>query len=212
MGHVQDVDLGKIARIAETLDGPQLIGQCFAYREAALLQKMEETGVAWHTAMLRQAIVGLWHQRSRRPTVVGYHIGGAVSRLFYLNQREQFPDRFFGAVRNLAGYMECGSSYVPHETFRPLSYWEWPCTCVALWPVGERFDPAAPRVVDTGNVMSYFSYPASDHDESIPVEVAGPEYVQVPTEDVTAFISPDGHAYWNFNRWMNFKFPEALSR
>jgi len=71
---------------------------------------------------------------------------------------------------------------------------------VALWPRGLRGETDGARVVDTGNGMSYFSYPESEYDRGVPVDEAGPEYIRVPHEDHAKFNSGK-NVYRYVNRW-----------
>jgi hypothetical protein len=96
--------------------------------------------------------------------------------------------------------MESGRDPVPAQHLRPLVYWEPPCTMVALWPLGLDEQEDGPRVVDTGNLVAYFSYPESDHKGGIPIDAAGPDYVRVPQEEHGVF-ELRGRQYRYLNRW-----------
>lgn len=54
--------------------------------------------------------------------------------------------------------------------------------------------------MDTGNAMAYFSYPESEHDQGIPVDDAGPEYIRVPLEEHAEFKFGNS-VYRYLNRW-----------
>ena len=69
-----------------------------------------------------------------------------------------------------------------------------------MWPLGLQGEADSPRVVDTGNAMSYFSYPESDHDRGIPDDEAGPEYVRVPQAEHAEF-KLGKTVYRYLNRW-----------
>src|SRR5262249_16866937 len=96
-------------------------------------------------------------------------------------------NKFCKLVTNTNAYMESGTDIVPTRHMRPLAYWEPPCTMVALWPTGTRGEVGDRRVVDTGNLMVYCSYPESRHLGGVSVEEAGPDYVRVPQEEHSIF-------------------------
>jgi hypothetical protein len=70
-----------------------------------------------------------------------------------------------------------------------------------LWPMfDEGIEYEEPRVVDTGNLMAYFSYPEADHQEGVPVDLAGPDYIRVPNKAEEEFEY--GKSTYRFlNRW-----------
>jgi hypothetical protein len=71
---------------------------------------------------------------------------------------------------------------------------------MALWPVGFYGETDVVRVIDSGQLIRWHSYPESDHDQSVPVDQAGPDYTRVPTDEHGSFIRND-RRYRYVNRW-----------
>jgi hypothetical protein len=63
-----------------------------------------------------------------------------------------------------------------------------------------RVETDGERVLDSGNAMSYFSYPEFDHSRGISVDKAGPNYVRVPQEEHAEF-KLGNNVYRYINRW-----------
>jgi hypothetical protein len=54
---------------------------------------------------------------------------------------------------------------------------------MALWPTGMYGEIDGGRVIDSGQLISWHSYPESDHAHSVPIDEAGPDYTGVPTDE-----------------------------
>ena len=176
------------------------IGECFAFHSQPLEEEAQRDGVSWHVWLLRRALVALWEEPCRKKVFVGYTLHSRVVRVFFCSPQKRWPGKFHKIISATPAYMESGRDSFPPGAVRALAYWEAPCTAVALWPRGLGGETAGARVVDTGNAMSFFSYPESDHNAGIPVDEAGPEYVRVPQEEHAEFTF-SGSVYRYLNRW-----------
>jgi hypothetical protein len=175
-------------------------GECFAIESAPLAKEAQLSDVPWHKWLLTTAIVGLWLETARKPAYVCYTLHDTMVRLFFCCRRQKYPAKVYSVMRQIPGYIECGSDGFPPNRSRPLAYWEPPCTAVALWPTGQNGETDGPRVVDAGNALAYFSYPELDHTQTVPVDKAGPDYVRVPQEEHVEF-KWDGQTFRYINRW-----------
>ncbi len=185
-------------------------GQCFALSSEPLTEQAEDRGLAWHVYLSRLAVVGLWHQRSRCKVYVCYTLHPGLIRLFICSHQKRFPESFARVIQQTPACSESGRESFSAHSARPLAYWEPPATAVALWPTGLDGETDGARVVDTGNALSYFSYPESEHAGSVPVVLAGPDYVRVPQEERTAF-NVGNRVYHCLNRWAAVEMSEAPS-
>jgi hypothetical protein len=176
------------------------VGQCYAIEMSPLVENARKAEISWHAWLLHVAIVGLWSENSKKPAYVCYTLHSQVVRLFLCCHQKRYANHFYNVIEQTPGYMECGRDGFPPARARPLAYWDPPCTAVALWPSGTTGATDGARVVDTGNAMAYFSYPETDHAESIPVDKAGPDYLRVPAEEHAEFRW-DRRTYRYLNRW-----------
>jgi hypothetical protein len=170
---------GAAAVVSSGAPAVQAIGECFAFHSDPLAVEARGCGLSWHEWLLRRSVMGLWQERSRNKVYVCYTLHPNMIRVFFCSHQKRHPEKFYA---------------------RSLAYWEAPCTAVALWPRGLRSETEGARVVDTGNALSYFSYPESEHDGGTPVDKAGPEYVRVPQQELTGFSS-GSTSYHCLNRW-----------
>jgi hypothetical protein len=196
------MDMGGFAASTERTFTPavQAIGECFAFNNQPLDEEARREGVSWHVWLLRRAIIGLWQERSRNKVYVCYTLHPGMVCVYFCSHLKRYPEKFHKIISATNAYIESGRDGFPVGYARSLAYWEAPCTAVALWPRGLRGETDGARVVDTGNAMSYFSYPESEHDAGISVDKAGPEYVRVPQQELTEFDS-GGTNYHCLNRW-----------
>ena len=196
------MDLGGFDTDAERTGTPAVraIGECFAFNNQPLDEEASREGVSWHVWLLRRAVIGLWEERSRYNVYVCYTLHPGATRVFFCSHQERYPDKFCEVISATPAYIESGRDGFPVGYARSLAYWEAPCTAVALWPRGLRGEIEGARVVDTGNAMSYFSYPESEHARGIPVDEAGPEYIRVPQEEHAEFKFGN-NVYRYLNRW-----------
>jgi len=178
----------------------RVLGECVAFDNPQLDEKARRDGIGWHLWLLRRVVVGLWQERSRNKAYVCFTLHPGVTCVFFCSRQKRHPERFYDVMSATTAYMETGRDGFPPGQARSLAYWEPPCTAVALWPRGLRGETDGARVVDTGNAMSYFSYPDSDHSRGISVHKAGPDYVRVPQEEHAEFEF-DSNVYRYLNRW-----------
>jgi hypothetical protein len=196
------MDMGGFAASTERTFTPavRVIGECFAFTSDALAAEAQGCGLAWHEWLLRRSVMGLWEERSRNKVYVCYTLHTGMVRVYFCSHQKRYPEKFHKIISATNAYIESGRDGFPMGYARSLAYWEAPCTAVALWPRGLGGETDGARVVDTGNAMSYFSYPESEHDAGISVDKAGPEYVRVPQQELTEFDS-GGTSYHCMNRW-----------
>ncbi len=142
------------------------IGECFAFDSQQLADEARRGDFGWHLWLLRRALIGLWEERSRKKVYVCYTLHPGITRVFFCSHQKRDPNKFSEIITATPAYIESGRDSFPPGYARSLAYWEAPGTAVALWPRGLRGETDGARVVDTGNAMSYFSYPESEHDPS----------------------------------------------
>lgn len=198
---VQQIRLSRVAKACVAWGEPRgVIGTCFALYSQRVEDEARKCGVAWHVWLLRLAIVSLWAQSSKKEAYVCYVRHNGVIRLFVCSRLLQSAPGFFKTIHKTPVFMERGRDPFPPALVRPLAYWEPPQNAIALWPTGLRGQTEGARVVDTGAMIGYSSYPESDHDRGVPVDEAGPEYVRVPQQEPAEF-EWRGKTYRYLNRW-----------
>ncbi|MGI6667593.1 MAG: hypothetical protein ACOX5Q_09160 [Bacillota bacterium] len=171
-----------VSEHTDTRGRPIMIrGQCYALEYIELYNDAEKCGKSWHMLLLESSLAALCYEKPTKPTLIGY-LPGRIMLLFVLTKQRRFLRRVYEHVRALPGYYETGQDAAPLALFRPIAYWSPPASMVALWPPDfYGASPAVESVVDTGSLAGYFSYPESDHGHTLSVELAGPDYVRVPT-------------------------------
>lgn len=196
------MDLSRIRTGMESNGVPPVnaIGRCFAFDYQRLGEAAQGEGLSWHLWLLRRTIRGLWEEHSRNNAYVCYTLHPTMTRLFFCSRQKRHPEQFFKVITATPAYIESGRDAFPPMEARSLAYWEPPCTMVALWPRGLEGETEGARVVDAGNAVDYFSYPESQHAETIPVDEAGPDYVRVPQDEHAEFTAGD-RVYRYLNPW-----------
>src|SRR5206468_10495561 len=96
--------------------------------------------------------------------------------------------------------VESGYDYFAPGTCRALAWWEPPRNLTALWPPGPAGEMDGARIVDTGNLAAWFSYPESDHPLATPPDAAGGDYIRVPRQELECFNNR-GAIYHYLNRF-----------
>jgi hypothetical protein len=197
-------DLGAFSaapRSQRSLEIPmRAIGECFAFKLAALNEEANRLSHSAHQWLLQLAIAGLWEEQPKKPAYVCYTLHGDIVRLFLCSRHKRHPVKFYGIVSKSGAYIESGQDGFQPEQARPLASWAPPCSASALWPSGLDGNTNGARVIDTGNLLAWFSYPESDHDQSVPVDMAGLEYLRVPQTELSSF-NFTGRDYHYLNRW-----------
>jgi hypothetical protein len=191
---------GAAAVVSSGTPAVQAIGECFAFHSDPLEVEARGCGLSWHEWLLRRSVMGLWQERSRNKVYVCYTLHPNMIRVFFCSHQKRHPEKFYEIISATNAFIESGRDSFPVGYARSLAYWEAPCTAVALWPRGLRGETEGARVVDTGNALSYFSYPESEHDGGTPVDKAGPEYVRVPQQELIGFNS-GSTSFHCLNRW-----------
>lgn len=189
---IQRISLQQVAEIG--ISGhtwtPAIYGTCLAFHSDPLQELATQAGQSVQVWLQQRVIAGLWEDHPKQ-SALAFYVPGQILRLFICMKRDKYLKKVFEAVGTCPAYIESGHDCFPLKygrSIRPLVYWEPPCTMVALWPRGAEGEVwEEPAVVDTGNLMHYFSYPEADHEQSVPVDVAGLEYVRVPQREDESF-------------------------
>ena len=203
----QALVLGQIGQIGlsmfDTSDSPPLMmsGQCYAFDFARLAEDQRRP---WHWTLMRAGLLGLAFQRHRRSVLAGYEIMGEMVRLFLCSSTDlTMKQSTHDAVAGVPGYIESGRDAVAVTRFRPTTFWKPPGTLLALWPL-PRDSRSGPYAVDAGNLVDFSSYPESDHEQGLALDLAGPDYLRVPTT-ADGNLEPEGVTYKN--RWADLVVP-----
>lgn len=179
---------------------PKLTGRCYAYACDALASEYKQMGTTCHLWLLQHAIAALWEEHSRQKIFVCYEALSSAMRLFICSMRSVSLGKIQPILSQPSAYIETGQDYIPFSRIRPLVYWEPPTSMMALWPTGMNGETDGERVIDSGRLISWHSYPESDHAHSISVDDAGPDYTRVPTDEHGSFTLND-RLYRYVNRW-----------
>jgi len=187
-----------LANLAGISSAPsaQYIGKCFAFDEGRVSIEADQVGQCVHAHLLCQTIIGLWKEQCTEKVFVCYLLHPGMVRLFFCSQRKKYPAKFHTVLTQCAGYLECGQDAFALESIRPLAFWEPPCTSVALWPTGYYGETDGQRIVDTGNLLAYFSF-----EEESGCEEMEPEYIRIPTSEHSEFLLGK-ETYRYLNRWI----------
>ncbi len=157
----------------------RVTGYAYAFRLAPFLKSSTAEGLGWHRHLLQRTILGLHAQRSRQSLVVGYQLLAQFIRVVVCARRTTTWPKFSRLMTALPGYLEAGYDSVPVTALRYSACWLPPDQAVALWPTGLAGETDGLRVVDTGNLLGYFS--AEVGAELLPT-LDPRDYVIVPTE------------------------------
>lgn len=181
-----------------------LAAHAFAIAFGPFRDDSQRSAIPWHLRVVQTAVIGLWNQRrTREPILACYAVFDWMIKLYIVRRRGGQPPGVFHAVRDLPGYLECGREIMPLGPWlRPIVAWEPPSVMLVLWPPGADGSIVEPRVLDSGCMLGYSSYPASDHLNGGAIEKAGLDYVIVPGVDHDVF-EVNGKEYHFTNRWFN---------
>lgn len=196
--------LAVLPAAAATTPPAQAIGECFAFEYEQFTNAAANAALPWHSLLLRLAVVGLWNEHPGRPAFCCYTVHPGMLRLFLASRQHRNWNKFHHTMASPDAYVESGRDTFPHAAARPLAYWEPPSTMVALWPAGLSADTEGPRVIDAGNLVAWFSYPAADHPRSSKLDEPGGDYLRVPQDELGHFSS-HGATYHYFNRWADIQ-------
>lgn len=203
---IQSIHLAQVAELganwldALNTDQPPLrvTGYAYAFRLAPFLKSSTDEGLGWHRQLLQRTILGLHAQRSRQSLVVGYQLLAQLLRVFVCARRTTTWPKFSRLMSALPGYLEAGYDSVPVTALRCIACWSPPDQAVALWPTGLAGETDGLRVVDTGNLVGYFS--AEVEADLLPA-LDPHDYVVVPT-DPSAALQWRQRTYAYQNRWL----------
>jgi len=182
-------------------EGPNIIGQAYAFSYQELCTVAMRHNLPWHQDLLQNVIRGLWHQHNGRPIYVGYDMTSGMIRVLASCRGQQTFSKFDAVMMTHPAYVEQGQAILGISKLRHVAYWDPPCTAIALWPTGLQGETDEPRVVDAANMAAFFSYPESDHDLGVPVDIAGPDYARVPVVE-ECFFTAGGKNIQYRNRWV----------
>lgn len=202
----QDVDFSEYGRFRRdpVTGSTALIASAFAIAFSPLRNDSESIGVSWHSRIVQAVAAGLWNRRgAKEPILACYAVFDWALKLFIVRRRGRFPTGVFEVVRRLPGYMEYGQQLMTLGPWlRPIVAWDPPSVMVVLWPPGADGETDEQRVLDSGAILGYSSYPASDHSSGVAIEEASLDYVIVPAVEHDMFEF-DGKEYHVTNRWLN---------
>jgi hypothetical protein len=172
----------------------------FALHLDKVLEAAERAQAPWPLLLARWAVAGLWEDALKKDVLVAYEAGSHLLRVSAMTRSRKFPSQLFESLRASGAYMESGYEGVPVDGLRPLVRWEPPARMLALWPPGMRGETAAPRVIDAGSLVAYFSYPLAQHGTEADVRASGWDYAVVPTEILSRFRT-NSRTYTHENSW-----------
>ena len=174
----------------------RVTGYAYAFRLAPFLKSSTDGGLGWHMHLLQRTILGLHTQRSRQPLVVGYQLLAQLIRVVVCARRTTTWPKFSRLMSALPGYLEAGYDSV--TDLRYIACWLPPDQAVALWSTGLAGETNGRRVLDTGNLLGYFS--AEVEADRLPA-LDPRDDVVVPTErDI--LLHWHQHTYAYQNRWL----------
>lgn len=187
--------------LADTnLADPKCAGRCYAYAYDGLAAEAGDLKTTCHLWLLHHAIAALWEEHPKQKVFICYEAMATMMRLFICSKRPVPPAKIHKVLSRSPAYVETGMDLLRFSKIRPLVYWEPPSSMMALWPAGMSGEIDEDRVIDSGQLLSWNSYPESDHAHSVPVDQAGPDYTRVPTDEHSSFTLND-RLYRFVNRW-----------
>lgn len=181
-----------LTEVVEISFDHKIIGECYAFESGPITEQANAEGMSFHELVLGRIIAGLWDAHPKFRIFVYYEALGQIDRLFICSLRK-LSNSFFNQVHpelsNLHGYIESGRDGAILQNVRPLVYWEPPCTMFALWPKGYEGETNGLRVLDTGNLVGYFSYEDEDGYHGLKDgSINSPDYVCIPEDAESELI------------------------